>query len=243
MLAVAASLPLGALRDDYDAMKRVATLPGLIDAGVLAATLSSALASFLGAPRILQALANDRLFGWLTPLGVGYGPAGNPRRAVTLTAVIALVTLALGNLNTIAAVVSMFFLVSYALLNYATYVEAVGASPSFRPRFRFFNARASLAGTGLCGFVMLMIDPMASAVALGILGALYHYLRWSAVPVAGATAAAPIDFIWSKTGCANWLTIQRDPPTGNRTSWRSPRHRPDARGYYGSLSGLPATPA
>ena len=79
MLAVAASLPLGALRDDYDAMKRVATLPGLIDAGVLAATLSSALASFLGAPRILQALANDRLFGWLTPLGVGYGPAGNPK--------------------------------------------------------------------------------------------------------------------------------------------------------------------
>ena len=27
-----------------------------------------------------------------------------------------------------------------------------------------------------------MIDPMASAVALGVLGALYHYLRWTAVP-------------------------------------------------------------
>ena len=54
---------------------------------------------------------------------------------MVLTAAIALVTIALGDLNTIAALVAMFFLVSYGLLNYATYVEAVGASPSFRPRF------------------------------------------------------------------------------------------------------------
>ena len=88
------------------------------------------------------------------------------------TGIIALGTIAVGDLNAIAALVSMFFLVSYGLLNYATFVEAAGASPSFRPRFRFFHARASLAGTGLCGVVMLMIDPMDSAVALGTLGAL-----------------------------------------------------------------------
>ena len=182
IFVLAASLPLDAMRDDYDALKRVAVVPWLIDVGVLAATLSSALASFLGAPRIMQALANDRLFGWLTPLGVGTGPTGNPRRAVVLTGVIALITIALGNLNAIAALVSMFFLVSYGLLNYATYVEARAASPSFRPRFRFFHARASLVGTGVCAFVMLMIDPMASAVALGILGSVYYYLRWTAIP-------------------------------------------------------------
>ena len=124
MIVLAASLSLTDLRTDYDSLKRIAAVPWIIDAGVLAATLSSALASFLGAPRILQALANDRLFAWLTPFGVGVGPQGNPQRGVILTAVIAITTIAAGDLNSIAAIVSMFFLVSYGLLNYATYVEA-----------------------------------------------------------------------------------------------------------------------
>ena len=158
MIVLAASLSLTELRSDYDSFKRIAAEPWLIDAGVLAATLSSALASFLGAPRILQALANDRLFPWLTPFGVGVGPQGNPQRGVILTAVIAITTIAAGDLNSIAAIVSMFFLVSYGLLNYATYVEAHGGSPSFRPRFKYFHAHTSLAGTGLCAFVMMMVD-------------------------------------------------------------------------------------
>ena len=159
MFALAASVPLQGLASDFDSMRHIAAAPWLIDAGVLSATLSSALASFLGAPRILQALASDGLFDRLTFFAAGHGPTGNPRRGVVLTAIIAVVTIGLGDLNTIAALVSMFFLVSYGLLNYATYVEAVGDSPSFRPRFRFFHARASLAGTGLCGLVMLMVDP------------------------------------------------------------------------------------
>ena len=171
MFALAASVPLQELATDFDRMRRIAVVPWLIDAGVLSATFSSALALFLAAPRILQALASDQLFDRLTFFATGHGPTGNPRRGVVLTAIIAVVTISLGDLNAIAALVSMFFLVSYGLLNYATYVEAVGASPSFRPRFRFFHARASLAGTGLCGLVMLMVDPMASAVALGVLGA------------------------------------------------------------------------
>ena len=48
--------------DDTNAMRSLAILPGLVDAGAIAATLSSALASFLGAPRILQSLAADRVF-------------------------------------------------------------------------------------------------------------------------------------------------------------------------------------
>ena len=182
MVAMAGSLPLDTLTNDYDSMRSIAVTPWLIDAGVLSATLSSALSSFLGAPRILQALAKDGLFTSLNVFSAGHGSSNNPRRAVILTAVIALTTITLGDLNTIATLVSMCFLVSYGLLNYATYVEAVGASPSFRPRFRFFHAKASLAGTGLCGFVMLMLDPWAGLSAIGILTLLYQYLHWTAVP-------------------------------------------------------------
>ena len=174
--------PLGELAADYESMSRVAWLPGLISAGVLSATLSSALASFLGAPRILQALASDRLFKGLGPFAAVDPGTGNPRRAVVLTGVIAVVTIVVGDLDAIARVVSMFFLTSYGLLNYATYVEATAASPSFRPRFRFYDARASLIGTFLCGGVMLAIDPMATAVAVALLFAGYQYLQWTAVP-------------------------------------------------------------
>ena len=178
----AAARPLDSLAVDYEAMGRVASVGWVIDAGVLAATLSSALASFLGAPRILQALASDRLFKGLGAFAVVDAGTGNPRRAVVLTGLIALITIVVGDLNAIASVVSMFFLLSYGLLNYATYVEATGASPSFRPRFRLYDARASLIGTFLCGAVMLAIDPMATAVAVALLFAGYQYLHVTAVP-------------------------------------------------------------
>jgi amino acid transporter len=81
-------LPKEILIQDYNAMKRVARFNFLIDAGVVAATLSSAMASFLGAPRILQSLASDRIFPFLLPFAKGDGPLDNPRRAVLLSAAI-----------------------------------------------------------------------------------------------------------------------------------------------------------
>jgi amino acid transporter len=178
----AASTDQKLLVGDYRAMQRIAAVDFLITAGVISATLSSAMASFLGAPRILQSLAADRIFPFLTFFAKGTGPAGNPRRGVLLSAAVALVTIALGNLNLVAPVVSMFFLVSYGLLNYATYFEARTASPSFRPRFRWFDYRASLAGAVACLAVMVAIDPVAGIVALAVLFAIYQYLKRTAGP-------------------------------------------------------------
>jgi amino acid transporter len=106
-LVFAGSLPNNILASDYGAMRQVARFGFLIDAGVIAATLSSAMASFLGAPRILQSLAGDRIIPVLNLFAKGYGPQENPRRGVLLSTFIAFVTIALGNLNVIAPVVSM----------------------------------------------------------------------------------------------------------------------------------------
>lgn len=178
----ASALPGGILASDYEAMKRVAFVGGLIDAGVIAATLSSGMASFLGAPRILQSLAGDRIFPFLLPFSKGHGPSENPRRGVLLSAGIAFATIGLGRLNLIAPVVSMFFLISYGLLNYATYYEAKAASPSFRPSFRWFDPRLSLLGWMACLGAMLAIDLAAGAVAVAVLFAIYQYLRRTAGP-------------------------------------------------------------
>ncbi len=178
----AASLPGDVLATDYNAMKRVAAVDALVLAGVIAATLSSGMASFMGAPRILQSLAADRIFPFLLPFAKGAGKTHNPRRGVLLSGLIALLTIALGNLNLIAPIVSMFFLISYGLLNYATYFEARAASPSFRPTFRFYDRRASLAGGLACLGAMLAIDMTAGVVALALLFAVFQYVKRTAGP-------------------------------------------------------------
>ena len=178
----AGAWPLSTLSQDYTAMKQTAFIGWMIDAGVIAATLSSAMASFLGAPRILQSLSGDKIFKFLGPFAKGYGVSNNPRRGVLLSGAIAICVISAGNLNVIAPVVSMFFLISYGLLNYATYYEAKSASPSFRPRFRWFNKYLSLAGCLACAGVMLAIDFSTGAVSVAILFAIYHYLKRTAGP-------------------------------------------------------------
>ncbi len=182
----AGAMPGGALIRDYEAMRNVSSWAPLIDAGVIAATLSSALASFLGAPRILQSLAADNVFPFLRPFAAGHGPSSNPRRGVLLSLAIAVITIAAGDLNVIAPVVSMFFLISYGLLNYAVFFEARAKSPSFRPSFRWFDARVAFLGSLACLGAMLAIHAVAGAIAIAAVMAIHQYLsrtvevtRWS----------------------------------------------------------------
>ncbi len=170
------------LVEDYQAIKQVARYGFLIDAGVIAATLSSAMASFLGGPRILQSLAADKIFPLLNFFAKGSGTSNNPRRAVVFTCILAFGVIMLGQLNLVARIVSMFFLISYGLLNYATWYEAHSESPSFRPRFRWFNKYLSLAGCLVCAGVIFALDLQYGLIALAILAALHQYVQRQAGP-------------------------------------------------------------
>ncbi len=185
----AASRSNAVLANDYSAMQSISAMGFFIDAGVIAATLSSAMASFMGAPRILQSLSSDRIFSVLTPFAKVTQPSGNPRRGILLSALIAFVTIALGQLNLIASVVSMFFLISYGLLNYATYFEAKTQSPAFRPRFKWFSPSLSLVGCIVCLGAMLAIDPKSGAAAIAVLFAIHQYLTRTAGPARWADSS------------------------------------------------------
>ena len=174
---LAATLTRGTLLADYGAMRSVASFAPFIDAGIIAATLSSALASLMGAPRILQSLARDSVFPLLAPFAKGHGSDANPRRGILLGGGIALAVVALGNLNLIASVVSMFFVVTYGLLNYATYYEARARSPSFRPALRWFHPYFSLAGGLLCLAVILAINLIAGLAAILVVYGIFQYLK------------------------------------------------------------------
>lgn len=152
--------------------------PMLIVAGVFAATLSSALGSMMGAPRILQAMAKDRVFRSLSLFARGSGASNEPRRATVLSFVIAEVGIVLGDLDVVAPMITMFFMITYGALNAATFIEAISNNPSYRPSFRFSHWGTSLAGALGCGATMFLIDPIWAGVAVVGMALIHRFLSF-----------------------------------------------------------------
>jgi solute carrier family 12 (sodium/potassium/chloride transporter), member 2 len=107
----------------------------LILLGAMGATLSSAMGSILGAPRVLQAMARDGVLPAPPFLGKGSGEDDAPGSDGGDPGV-ALVAIFFGDLNMVAPILTMFFLTSYMTVNFAAGVEGFLQSPSFRPAFR-----------------------------------------------------------------------------------------------------------
>ncbi len=158
-------------------MRRIAFWGDSVLIGVWGATLSSALGSILGAPRILQALARDgivpRPLRWL---GHGVGAADEPRMGTVVTLGLALVAVALGDLDVIAPILTMFFLTTYAVVNLVSAAERFLKSPSFRPTFRVHWV-LSLVGALGCIWVMFLINGGATIAAFAIVAAIYFVLQ------------------------------------------------------------------
>ncbi|MBF2080334.1 MAG: Na-K-Cl cotransporter [Synechococcales cyanobacterium T60_A2020_003] len=145
--------------------------------GVWGATLSSAIGSILGAPRVMQALAQDGILpDWLRWLGKGSGPDNEPRLATVVTLGIALVAIIAGELNQIAPVLTMFFLTTYLVLNMTAGIEGFLQSPSFRPAFKVHWALSLLGAIG-CLAVMFLINAVATVIAAVVVLAIYLWLE------------------------------------------------------------------
>jgi amino acid transporter len=158
-------------------MTRIAAWRELILVGIWGATLSSAVGSILGAPRVLQALARDGVLPrWLRFLGAGTGPRDEPRVGTALTLGVALLAVLGGSLDLVAPVLTMFFLTTYLVLNLAAGLERFLGSPSFRPAFRVPWA-LSLLGAAGCMAVMFLINPVATVAAALFIGAIYVWLE------------------------------------------------------------------
>jgi amino acid transporter len=161
------------LVNDSSVLFTISWIPQLVVAGILGATLSSALGSILGAPRILQATANDQI----TPsiLGKGFGASNEPRNALLFTFIIALSGILIGELNVIARIVTIFFIITYGFLN-ITYAIESWAGTDFRPSFRI-HWMISIIGAITCIVVMIQLDIVAMIGASIILFGLFLFLK------------------------------------------------------------------
>ena len=187
-----------ALIADPLVMTRIAVWGDSIMLGVWGATLSSALGSVLGAPRVLQALARDgALPQKLAWLGTGSGDEDTPRLGTALTLGIALAAVWFGDLNLIAPVLTMFFLTTYGVLNLAAALERFLNSPSFRPTFRVPWA-LSLLGFAGCVAVMLLINAVATAVAVAFVLAIFVLLERQSLETS-----------WGDVRTGIWMAVTR----------------------------------
>lgn len=161
------------LVNDSNVLLMISWVPELVVAGIWGATLSSALGSILGAPRILQATAHDAI----TPrfFAKGYGLTNEPRNALLLTFLIAEAGILIGELNVIARVVSIFFITTYGFLNTSAAFES-WTSADFRPEFKIPGWISAL-GAIACFIVMIQLDFLAMLAAILILGLLFLLLK------------------------------------------------------------------
>jgi solute carrier family 12 sodium/potassium/chloride transporter 2 len=159
------------LRSNYTVIMDVALWRWAVLAGIMGATLSSALGSLVGAPRVLMALAHDHLVPFNKTLGTR-SQKGEPRNAVLLTGLLVESSLLFGSLDSIAALLTMFFLVTYGTINAAVFIEKATGIPSFRPSFNITLA-VPLVGALWCGSIMFLINPVYAAVAMVVIPFIY----------------------------------------------------------------------
>jgi len=179
VVKMAVSAPPDLLATDQLVMSRIALWGPIIPIGLAAATLSSAIGSILVAPRTLQALAGDEIFpmkGVNSVMGEGVGKSNEPRNATLVTAGIAVATVALGNVDMVARIVSMFFMVTYGALCAISFLEHFAARPSYRPSFRS-KWYLSLSGAILCLLLMFQMDLVFAVIAIILMALLYWGIR------------------------------------------------------------------
>ena len=167
------------MADDQLVMAQIALWGPAILIGLCCATLSSAIGSVLVAPRTLQALGADSTLPGKrgnTWVSHGVGAANDPRHATIITGILALIIVIVGNVNLVATLISMFFMVTYGSLCAISFLEHFAARPSYRPSFRS-RWYISLLGAIMCFLLMFQISFAFAVLAILVLVALYQGLR------------------------------------------------------------------
>ncbi|NWJ06620.1 S12A3 protein, partial [Crypturellus undulatus] len=166
------------LSNYYQSMSMVSGFGPLITAGIFGATLSSALACLVSAPKVFQCLCKDQLYPLIGFFGKGYGKNSEPIRGYLLTYAIAVGFILIAELNSIAPIISNFFLCSYALINFSCFHASITNSPGWRPSFRYYSKWAALFGATVSVVIMFLLTWWAALIAFGIVVFLLGYVLY-----------------------------------------------------------------
>ncbi|KAG9265313.1 solute carrier family 12 member 9-like [Astyanax mexicanus] len=167
------------LQRDYSFLRDINLWHPFVTIGVYSSTLSASMSNLIGASRILYALARDDLFGKVLSPAKKTSASGNPWASVLISWFLVQLVLFSGKLNTIAAIVTIFFLLVYAAVDLACLALEWASAPNFRPTFRYFTWHTCVLGIVGCAVMMFLINPIyasASIIFMLLLLLIIHYL-------------------------------------------------------------------
>ncbi|MBT3422388.1 MAG: amino acid permease [Bacteroidetes bacterium] len=183
----------------------------LVYPGLWGAILSSAFGSILGGPRVLQALSLDKI----APKVLGRtSKTGQPTIATWVTGGIALMAVALGDLNAVGRWVTIFFLTLYIAINLSAVIEKLVGDVSYRPTIKV-HWLISLFGSIGAGVVMFLISPIACVTAISLELMIYWYLKRKALKSSWGDVRAGL---WSSI--ARFALIKLKAKQTHARNWR-----------------------
>ena len=181
-VAVALKLVLSASLDDLASdqliMSRIAIWGPIIPIGLGCAAISSALGSVMVAPRTLQALGVDKIFPTLilnTWLSKNKKGTIEPMNASLVSCLIAFFFVVIGDINLVAEVIAMFFMVTYGAICLISLLEHFSADPSYRPTFRS-RWYISLLGAVLSFWLMFKMNATYALTSVIFMALIYIYI-------------------------------------------------------------------
>ena len=166
----ARAAPAEDLVSNYNIMMDLSLWGPAVLAGLLGATFSSALAGMVGGPRILMAMGQHRIIPmseWLSAIR-----SGEPRNSLVVTGVLTFASLMFRDLNTIAPLLTMFFLITYCVINLVVLIEGGLRLASFRPTLQV-PLWVPITGAVGCVFSMFIVSPTFGVIAVGVVLAIY----------------------------------------------------------------------
>lgn len=176
---LAFSLPPEILANkDRLVMGEIALWSPIIPIGLAAAAISSALGSIMVAPRTLQALGADKVLpsdsgnSWLAKIRPR---DGEPVNGVIISGIVAFIFVFIGDVDAVAEIISMFFMVTYGAICLISFLEHFSANPAYRPSF---NSRwyFSLPGAILCIWLMFKMNLPYALGSMALMVGAYFWL-------------------------------------------------------------------
>ncbi|XP_078045178.1 solute carrier family 12 member 8 [Augochlora pura] len=123
-MVLAATCTRKALLTNFKIASTVSAISVLLLAGLYVSSFSSCLGAMYGTPRVLQSIASQNVIPGMSCLQRGRGPNKVPVYAMLVVAVVTLTFIITGQINTLAPIVTMPFLLTYACLDYAYFALA-----------------------------------------------------------------------------------------------------------------------
>uniref|UniRef100_A0A8C0IPG2 Solute carrier family 12 member 8 n=1 Tax=Chelonoidis abingdonii TaxID=106734 RepID=A0A8C0IPG2_CHEAB len=107
------------LRYDFLIAEKVSLVGFLFLLGLYISSLASCMGGLYGAPRILQCIAQEKVIPTLAFLGHGKGRNKTPVAAICLTSLITMAFVFIGQVNILAPIVTINFMLTYIAVDYS----------------------------------------------------------------------------------------------------------------------------